>query len=122
MAAEFKVVVSGSSGISGIAFDQGRLYVTSSRDGRVFVEDQGRLSVWMNTSGSPSGITSGPSHNIYVADIAHGAVLQLNNEGGATVVVNEYESSPLRVRAAAARADGNRHAVLLHLSRTLPLT
>ena len=99
MAAEFKVVATGNSGISGLAFDQGRLYVTSARDGRVFVEDQGRLSVWMNTSGSPSGITPGPSHDIFVADIAHGAVLQLNNEGGgATVVVNEYESSPLRVR------------------------
>lgn len=98
--ADFKLVALGAAGcgLSGLAFDAGRLFATSARDGRVLVEDEGSLSEWTNTAGSPAGVTADPAHNIVVADAAHGAILQLNDDGGATVIVNEYEGSPLRVR------------------------
>jgi hypothetical protein len=94
----FKLVSSGCPGLGGLVVDSGRLFATSSRDGRVVVDDGGTLSEWTNTSGMPAGISADAAHNIVVADAAHGAVLQLNDEGGATVLVNEYEGQPLRVR------------------------
>ena len=87
MAAEFTVFATGGSGISALAFDsQRRLIATSSRDGRVLVEDDGLLTEWTNTGGAPTGVTV-DGNTVLIADSAHGAILSLTDEGALTVRV-----------------------------------
>ena len=83
--AEFTVFATGGKGICSLAFDSGsRLVATSSRDGRVLVEEDGLLTEWTNTGGSPVGVTV-DGNTVLIADSAHGAILSLTDEGALTV-------------------------------------
>ena len=102
MSANFSLFATGGAGVCALAFDgQRRLIATSSRDGRILVEDDGLLKEWTNTGGSPVGLTV-DGNTVFIADSAHGAILSLSDEGALTVRVpferdkNAQEKTPKR--------------------------
>jgi hypothetical protein len=88
MSTDFSVYSTGGSGLSALAFapfdGQRRLISTSSRDGRVLIDDDGVFSDWTNTGGSPVGIAV-DGQSVYVADCAHGAIIGVSDEGSLSV-------------------------------------
>ena len=99
------ITAHGGSGLTGLAHNSdGQLFVASSRDSRVLLVEDGQLLEFSSTGGSPQGLVIDRSGTVLVADVAHGAVLELGEDGQTRVVFREFERVPLRVRAAAWRA------------------
>jgi hypothetical protein len=58
-----------------------------------------------NTNGQPSGVAFEPNNGrMYIADLAHAAVLMRKDGGQLQLVVKEYEGVPLKVCVHAAVA------------------
>jgi sugar lactone lactonase YvrE len=52
--------------------------------------------IWNNTNGQPSGIGIDSDSNIYVADLARGAILSVSPGGEQQLVVKVYEDKPFK--------------------------
>lgn len=92
-------IAQGGSGITGLAFNaEGQLFAASSRDSRVLVVEDGQLLDFASTGGSPQGLAIDARGTVLVADAAHGAVLELAEDGSTIVMLREFERVPLRVR------------------------
>ncbi len=56
------------------------------------------LIEWTNTGGQPTGVAFEPkTGRMYVADLAHGAVIMCKDGGQMQLVVKEYEGVPFKV-------------------------
>ena len=96
------ITAHGGSGLTGLAHNSdGQLFVASSRDSRVLLVEDGQLLDFSSTGGSPQGLVIDKSGTVLVADAAHGAVLELGEDGQTRVIFREFERMPLRVRVAA---------------------
>jgi len=92
-------IAQGGSGLCGLCFNSdGQLFVASARDSRVLLAEQGQLLDFSSTGGSPQGLAIDRSGTVLVADAAHGAVLELGEDGRTRVIFNEFERVRLRVR------------------------
>lgn len=95
-------IAQGGSGLCGLCFNSdGQLFVASARDSRVLLAEQGQLLDFSSTGGSPQGLAIDRSGTVLVADAAHGAVLELGEDGRTRVIFNEFERVRLRVRLGA---------------------
>jgi hypothetical protein len=74
----------------------------AATDGRVYVEQDGSLHEFSNTGGSPSSIAIDHLNQLYVCDLAHGAVILIKDDGS-QVVVHDYEGQAFKVRNGSAR-------------------
>jgi hypothetical protein len=63
----------------------------------VYVEQDGSLHEFSNTGGSPSSIAIDHLNQLYVCDLAHGAVILIKDDGS-QVVVHDYEGQAFKVR------------------------
>jgi hypothetical protein len=97
-------IAQGGSGITGLAFNaEGQLFAASSRDSRVLAVEDGNLLDFASTGGYPQGLAIDARGTVLVADAAHGAVLELAEDGSTIVMLREFERVPLRVRLASRR-------------------
>jgi len=65
------------------------LKVEESREGKA-------ADVWGNSDGQPCGLGMMPNGDLYVCDMAHGAVLIVGKDGNKSKVVSEYEKQDLK--------------------------
>lgn len=119
MSTDFNVYTTGGSGLSALAFDgQRRLISTSSRDGRVLIDDDGVFSDWTNTGGSPVGIAV-DGQSVYVADCAHGAIIGVSDEGSLSV---RRDKKGAETRVVTALVDGSLNRSSAHPPAYTPVT
>ena len=90
------------TGVSGLCAPfsnaDGSLFVLSSGSGGVMCyDDKGNLSEWANTGGQPAGGAFGPKGGLYLADLAHSAIVEWQKSGHQQVVVTEYEGKGFKV-------------------------
>lgn len=110
-------IAQGGSGLCGLCFNSdGQLFVASARDSRVLLAEQGQLLDFSSTGGSPQGLAIDRSGTVLVADAAHGAVLELGEDGRTRVIFNEFERVRLRVRVGA-RAGARRLRVVVQATQ-----
>ena len=83
---------------SGVADENGRIFVTDTSRQAVFVFDpkEGRLEVWEGAEESrrfvaPAGITLGEAGDVYVADAELGVVARLDRSGKSVGVIGKGE-------------------------------
>lgn len=80
--------------------ETGVLYYLSQGTGDVLtVDNPGGVTksfAWGNSSGQPNGLAEDPDGNIYVADFAHAAVLNISPSGEQQAVVKVYEDKPFK--------------------------
>jgi hypothetical protein len=75
------LIATGGRGLSSVCFDgDRRLYATSSNDGTLYVEEDGRLLEVSTTGGVPSGLAIDHTNALHVLDFAHAAVLLVKDE------------------------------------------
>ena len=115
--------VHGGSGLTGLAYNSdGVLFVASSRDSRVFSVEDGQLLDFSSTGGYPQGLVIDKGGTVLVADAAHGAVLELGEDGRTRVIFREFERVPFRVSRCASLSrsphPGARRALLPLPART----
>ena len=78
------------------------LVVSSATGGVLTYNDAGDLTELFNTGGQPSGAAIGPKGAIFLADVAHGAVIKRGpgaDDAKPQAVVVDYEGKPFQVRA-----------------------
>lgn len=87
---------------SPVVQEDGSVLVVSSATGGVLAyNDAGELTELFNTGGQPAGAAIGPKGAVFLADVAHGAVIKRGASDGEAkpqAVVVDYEGKPFQVR------------------------
>lgn len=87
---------------SPVVQEDGSVLVVSSATGGVLAyNDAGELTELFNTGGQPTGAAIGPKGAVFLADVAHGAVIKRGASDGEAkpqAVVVDYEGKPFQVR------------------------
>lgn len=98
MAAELESKTGMSGLCSPVVDSEGALFVLSTASGGVMAQDgeTGTLSEWANTGGQPAGAAFGPKGAMFLADLAHAAIVKWQKDGTQQVVVTEYEGKTLK--------------------------
>jgi sugar lactone lactonase YvrE len=106
------LIATGGRGLSSVCFDgDRRLYATSSNDGTLYVEEDGRLLEVSTTGGVPSGLAIDHTNALHVLDFAHAAVLLVKDEIAAATSHHAHHN--IGQVAPSASSSSNQHSPLV---------
>lgn len=109
------LIATGGRGLSSVCFDgDRRLYATSSNDGTLYVEEDGRLLDVATTGGVPSGLAIDHTNALHVLDFAHAAVLLVKDEvAAATAHLTHHNIGQVAQSPSSSSSSSHQHAPLV---------